>query len=57
METYLAGAGEDLDLKHLAWIVENLQEELLKANAARQGADAAVTQLRGEATALQVSHC
>ena len=52
---HTAGAGEDLDLKHLAWIVENLQEELLRANTARQSADAAVAHLQAEASALQVT--
>ena len=35
--------------------MENLQEELLKANAARQSADAAVAHLQAEASALQVT--
>ena len=52
-----ARTGEDQELKHLAWVVENLQEELIRANAARCAADADVVSLQGHVEALQVWHC
>ena len=47
-------AGEDPELKHLAWVVENLQEELIRANGARIAADGEVARLQAEVQALQV---
>ena len=46
--------GEDPELKHLAWVVENLQEEMIKASAARLAADQEVVRLRREVDLLQV---
>ncbi|KAK9802575.1 hypothetical protein WJX73_006322 [Symbiochloris irregularis] len=52
-DKFEAEEGEDPELKHLTWVVENLQEELIRASTARQAADADMATLRAEVETLQ----
>ena len=49
-----ACSGEDEELKRMAWVADNLQQELLAADAARMAADALVRERSAVVQGLQV---